>query len=40
MDWDGAGLTRADHASAIQRWKIASDMGEERAIKAVAQGQP
>ncbi|OEZ81423.1 Sel1 repeat protein [Janthinobacterium sp. HH106] len=40
MDWEGAGLKRPDRASAMQRWKIAAAMGEERAIKAVAQGQP
>ncbi|MFM2088974.1 MAG: hypothetical protein RLZZ237_3843, partial [Pseudomonadota bacterium] len=26
--------------SAMQRWKIAAGMGEERAVKAVAQGHP
>ena len=40
MDWEGAGLKRPDRASAMQRWKIAAGMGEERAIKAVRQGQP
>lgn len=40
MDWEGAGLKRPDRASAMQRWKIAASMGEERAIKAVKQGQP
>ena len=40
MDWEGAGLKRPDRASAMQRWKIAASMGEERAIKAVAQGKP
>ena len=40
MDWEGAGLKRPDRASAMQRWKIAAAMGEERAIKAVAQGKP
>lgn len=40
MDWEGAGLKRPDHASAMQRWKIAAAMGEERAVKAVAQGKP
>ena len=40
MDWEGAGLKSPDRASAMQRWKIAAAMGEERAVKAVAQGQP
>jgi len=40
MDWEGAGLKRPDRNSAMQRWKIAAGMGEERAIKAVAQGHP
>ncbi|MFZ4878289.1 hypothetical protein ACL9RI_24665 [Janthinobacterium sp. Mn2066] len=40
MDWEGAGLKRPDRTSAMQRWKIAAGMGEERAIKAVAQGHP
>jgi hypothetical protein len=33
-------LKRADRTSAMQRWKIAAGMGEERAVKAVAQGHP
>ncbi|MBB5607867.1 MULTISPECIES: tetratricopeptide repeat protein [unclassified Janthinobacterium] len=40
MDWEGAGLKRPDRSSAMQRWKIAAGMGEERAVKAVAQGHP
>ena len=40
MDWEGAGLKGPDRASAMQRWKIAASMGEERAVRAVAQGKP
>ena len=40
MDWEGAGIRQPDRASAMRRWKVAAGMGEERAIRAVAQGHP
>lgn len=40
MDWHGEGVNRPDRISAMKLWKKAANMGESRAIQAVAKGKP
>ena len=40
MDWNGAALSQPNQDSAMALWKRAAALGEERAVKAVAQGKP
>lgn len=40
MDWRGDGAPRADRARAMELWKKAAAMGEERAVRAVQLGHP
>jgi len=40
MDWYGYALPQPDRQEAMRLWKQAAAQGEERAIRAVAQGHP
>lgn len=40
MDWNGAAISKPDKQNAMAQWKRAAQLGEERAIRALARGDP
>ena len=40
MDWNGEGISRPNRKRAMELWKQAADMGESRAIQAIAKERP